>query len=466
MLKVTFDKVTAASGEVLPLRVFHSDIRNYEQVQMEIYNVAVLNPMPRLSFGVPINFVAENTIEAGIDTKFLTPGDYEIFLIRFHTPKIPGIPQELDFVPSQHVGRLVMRILVPDEQPQSAFQLLSGIQVREGVIENRFLEVVDVRGNPEVSGNEYCVFIFVRDLLVGTRIRFPNFEIIPTQSGLDGNDAFAFINRFLRNHTTTGIEFNYGKDIQTSSRQQNPVCVIHFPTILASTPEEACNYCIEKTNRLLLALSLSRSAGGVIFDVVLYDRIQKQGMNFSITNSYRGNLLTGHLSGENPDGLSAYLDGLERNTLNSFLVGLYKEAVQERNTDFQYVRYWQILEALADGCNYDPTKPLLDFEGNEMMDGDKVRRIKGAGNIVFNLLRENNLGTTESTWKKVNTWLAFRNAVAHFGAVSRFSELRNDKDKMFAGLGYAEILRLNHDHFLWELKEDTKMILMRTLTKS
>lgn len=52
---------------------------------------------------------------------------------------------------------------------------------------------------PESSNAaEYCVFVFVRDVLIGTAIRFRNFELVPTQSGLDSRDPLDFVNWFLR----------------------------------------------------------------------------------------------------------------------------------------------------------------------------------------------------------------------------------------------------------------------------
>jgi len=179
---------------------------------------------------------------------------------------------------------------------------------------------------------------------------------------------------------------------------------------------------------------------------------------------YIGNLLTGHLAGESADSLEVYLGGLSRDPMNSFLVGLYKEAMRDRNPDFQYVRFWQILETMAENKNYDPTSPLLDYEGNEMMDGNQLRKSNGSINIVFRMLRDADIGSTNTTWKNVNVWFAFRNAVAHHGSVARYSELSRPAVKAWAELAHTEIAKTpGHDLFLRELQEDTKLLLMRRL---
>src|SRR5471030_2192275 len=140
--------------------------------------------------------------------------------------------------------------------------------------------------------------------------------------------------------------------------------------------------------------------------------------------------------------------------MNTLLVGLYREARRDRSPDFQYVRFWQILETMAESCNYDPASSLRDYEGSVMMDGAQSRQSKGSVNIVFRLLRESGIGTTSETWKKINIWFAFRNAVAHHGSIARFSELSRDSVRAWAKMGYEEIVKTpGHDMFLWELKE-------------
>ena len=184
-------------------------------------------------------------------------------------------------------------------------------------------------------------------------------------------------------------------------------------------------------------------------------------------STYVGNLLTGHLSGESPESLEAYLGGLSRLPINGFLVGLYREARRDRSPDFQYVRFWQILETMAESNNYDPTSPLLDYEDNVLMDGNQPRQCKGSINIVFRLLRDNGIGSTDETWKNVNVWFAFRNAVAHHGSVARYHELSRATVKAWAELGHKEIANaLGHDRFLWELKENAKLLLMRRLVEN
>jgi hypothetical protein len=193
-----------------------------------------------------------------------------------------------------------------------------------------------------------------------------------------------------------------------------------------------------------------------------------QAVKYAVTSPYVGNLLLGDLSGEKFESVQTYLDGITSSETNRFLASLYKEARRERNRDFQYVRFWQILETMAEGRNYDPNTELRDYEGNLMKDEDgRPRLAKGSVNTVFNLFREEQIGDTSTVWKHVNVWFAFRNAVAHHGAISRFASLSRKSIREWARTGWEELQKTpDHDVLLWMLKEDTKLVLMRQLVKT
>lgn len=464
MLEVELADSYVIKGGLLSVRVSHPQVAQYRQLQVEVFDVGVSNPSPKLGFGTTPTQLGEHVAQVEINSEHLPCGTYELRLVRLHDPIDPSLPPQLDFVPGKDFARKLFEVGDSIESHRKAAALLTAVQQREAELEQEFLAPVDIRRTEASEASEFCVFVFLRDVLIGTPIRFKHFELVPTQSGLESRDELDFVNRFLRERTLTGLQFIYNEEVERQSRQSNPVCVVHFPAIISSSIEAARDHCVEQTNRLLLALSLSMDAGGIVFEVVVIDRQLGNAVKFSVSSPYIGNLLTGHLSGESAEGLEAYLGGLVRDPMNTFLTGLYREARRDRSRDFQYVRFWQILETMAESNNYDPASPLLDYEGNVMTDGTQPRLSKGSVNIVFRLLRDSGMGSTSETWKKVNVWFAFRNAVAHHGSVDRFSALSREGIKEWARLGNEEISATpGHDRFLWELKEDTKLLLMRRL---
>lgn len=467
MLDVKLSSSWVIKGEQLSVVVRHDEALTYKQLQIEIYDAGVLNPSPKLGFGTSPSPIDDKTVKVEIESKHLPCGIYEIRLIRLHDPINSEKNQILDFIPYRDFGRQIFEVVISRDEKHTVEDLLSEVTNRETAIESEFIAPLDITNpaSPKMA-HEYCTLIFVRDILIGTRIRFKNFELLPTNTGLENKDLLNFVNYFLLSNTSTKIQFEYSVNSANQARNSNPVCVIHFPNLLSSSAEDARDYAIEKVNILLLALSLIRDAAGNVFDAVVINRSNNEAIRYSVTSSYVGNMLTGNLSGESAETLATYLAGLAIDPMNQFLTNLYKEARNDRNPDFQYVRFWQILESLADANNYDPTNPLLDYEGNPMMDGSQLRMCKGSINVVFRLFRDSGIGSTTHTWEKVNVWFAFRNAVAHYGSISRHNELSIPKIKKWAEFGFAEISKTGHDKFLWELKEDAKLLLMRRLVSS
>lgn len=453
-------------GSRLEVRVRHAFADKYRQVQIEIFDVGVLNPSPKLSLGTTPVIADSGVISVDIDLAALPLGIYEIRLVRLHDPIEISLPHQLDYLPEKDLPRQLFEVAISYSQDDLSKELLTTIEEREANLERVFRSPVDIRQEgDQLACEAFVAFVFVRDILLGTPIRFQNFELLPTLSGLDSKDSVEFVNTFLDTSTSTGIVFAYDDRLATQSRQSNPVCVVHFPNLIAGSEEEVRQHCTDRTAHLLLALSLSRDAGGQIFQVVVINLGSGRSTMFSTTSSYVGNLLTGYLSGESAVGLESYLGGLE-DEMNRFLVGLYKDALRERSRDFQYVRFWQILETIAETKNYDPTHPLIDFEGNAMMKGAQQRYCKGSVNIVFRLFRDAGIGSTTETWKLVNIWFAFRNAVAHHGAVERYFELSRASVRAFAEDAISELaMTPGHDRFLWELKEDANLLLMQRLVE-
>jgi hypothetical protein len=467
MTIISLKRVSAIKGEILPVEIAFEKGADYQQIQIEIYDTGVVNPISVLGFGTNPKKTNIDIYEVNIDTNYLDLGIFEIKLVKFHTPRDPALMPQVDLISGKDFERVFFEIIREDQKPRIQTELHEVVFNIECALEQEFLKPVDIRDSKDSQFKNCCVFAFVNNLLIGTRIRFDHFEMIPTNSGLGAKDQIDFVNEFFKNNTTVKLNFPYSSELRDSSQRSNPAFVLHFPEVIGPSYDEINKYCIDKITLLLLAVALSRDASGELFGIVLLDRLSGKAMHYPIANPYIGNLLVGNLSGESPQGLETYLNGLQGKPMNQFLARLYKEARREKSTDFQYVRYWQILETLAESRNYDSSKPLLGYDGEPLKDGSQLRYIKGSVNIVFNLMRESQIGNTKDSWQKVNIWFAFRNSVAHQGSVSRYTELSQYRNKKWAKHGLDEIQRAGgHDRYLWELKEDVKLLIMRELVSS
>lgn len=453
-----------ARGDSFVVGVEEGLVDGYGQIQVELFKVDTENPRPAMGTGTRVILSENGAASVPFSSADLGLGTYEVGLVRLHEPQRAEIPPTLDFIPGRDFPRAVFEVRDPSAPHHSSDQILDRLLAWERAWHERFHSPRDIRQNRLEPGDQVSALVFVKDMLVGVGMRFDSFEVIPTGKGLDSEDALRFVNSFLSTAISGGLRFEYDEATRAQSQQSTPVVVLHFPALAIDSLGQARDYCIDQANSLLLALSLSRDAGGSVFEVVLISHRSGQATRYAITPTYVGNALRGSMSGENHEQVSAYLRGVEASEFDEFLVGLYREARRERSRDFQYVRYWQILETIADSENYDPSSPLLDYEGNQMLDGERVATLRKAVHRVFNLLRSHELGDSIGTWRHVNIWNAFRNAVAHHGAISRYSELSHAPVREWARRGVAELGDPPmFDHLLLLLKEETKMILMRRL---
>ncbi|TDY23570.1 hypothetical protein B0G81_3951 [Paraburkholderia sp. BL6665CI2N2] len=465
-VQAQIDQPCVTKGNVVRIRVDFPENVSSDNIQIHLWKVGVLNPQWCLTTGATRVPGDHPSFEASIDTsQFLDFGFFELVSV-VSGQHLPADSVTEAFHAGHNFARAVFQISDAPASLRSQFDVLQALEKAEQKLMADFLSPVDARSSRENEALSFSVFLFVKGLLITTRMRFDRFEIVPTGGGIDSRNAVDFINAYFRDFTTVKVTFDYEHEDDIGAQRSNPVCVAQFPNVLASSADEAVQYCVHNTRLLVLALALSRDAGGEIFDIVVMDHQSGTAQRLPLRGSYKGNLATGIISGEDPHMLQTLVDGLQSNEMNRFLAGLYREARRETSHDFQYVRYWQILETMAEGRNYDEAKPLLDYSGKEIMDGDKVRRVKGAVSIVFNMLREAGIRDLEDVWKHVNIWCAFRNAVAHHGSVSRFAELDHAASRRWAAEAYSEIESANgHDVFLWRLKEHVKSMLVLELTR-
>ena len=472
-MKVELNKVSINKGDIGIITVYCDGVQQHSQIQVEIYNTGVLNPSSRLGYSAILKRIKPGAYEIELNSKHLKYGTYEVKLIRFHTlpeENFGSTPEQVveippaDFFGGRDFRRLIFEVVTAAHLPRKREVIERAVFKKEECIERDFLSGIDVRNDKERAQIAFCVFVFIKGLLIGSRMRLHGYEIIPASKGMDSKDSLECINDFLANVTSTKLTFKYEENLKQQSRRENPVCVAVFHNIIASDFEEAGRYCEFKAVHLIRALTLIRDAGGEVFDVVVHNRDDGNAKRYTSSSPYRGNLLTGSFSGENPDTLENYSLELERDPFKSFLVNLYKEARREANTEFQYVRYWQILETLAESRNFNPDDDLIDFEGNVLTedDGKTPKKIKGSVNSVYSLFRESGIGGSERIWRDVKIWFSFRNSVAHHGSIWHYSKLSIKNIRKWAEEGIAELeAAKTNDPVLWRLKEDVKYLLQK-----
>ena len=476
-MKITLDKISIKKGEKGKINLVNSLIESYDQLQVEIFDTGKINSKSILGFGVTPTKKSKDTYDIDFNTDNLDFGIYEIKVIRLHSPISENIKSEtVDFIGGKEFQRLFFEVNNYENEIINSKDLENSILKIEQENENTFLKGITLTNTDK--NESYAVFVLIKGLKIGVRYRLDKFEILPTNKGLDAIDELNFTNTFLKEQTRTNLIFPYNENIALKSQNENPVAIVHFPKIISDNIQNINEFVNAKIKYLLQSFSLIRGADAEIFDLIVVNLKNGEGTRFSVSHSYKGNLLLGGLAGESPESLELHINNLEKNSFNSLLVNLHKEALKENNIDFKFLRYWNILETLAESKNYSKNDNLLDYDNqiiykkeNDEISLDKngnpiPLKINGSLNKVYNLFRESKFGNTNDTLENTKMWLGLRNSVAHFGTISAYNKLGNPRDKKYAEKAF-KIIEKNkgHNQILFNLKEDVKLLLMRELNK-
>lgn len=465
MIQVSIGAASLARGEPIVVSVSGVPHEDYEHIQADFVEAGVLNRSHAIGTGVDAAPDADGRVTISVNTDSLPPGFYELALIRLHSRVNTDAVEQIDYRAGKEFPRQFCEVRPPGVGPRPAEAVHTAVLALEREADRRFNEPV-VLGEDPKGTTDFWALVFLRDVLFGTRMRFEGFEVIPTGSGLGGEEELRFVNAFLREKTTTGFVFEMDQEAQAAAQRGSPAAVLHFPSLRAPNDEAVLQYCAARAETFLLAAALYRDAGGIIFDIVVGEKAIPRAQRFSVTRPYVGNLVTGGLSGEKATSVATYLQGLENSPFDHFLAGLFKEARREPNLEFQYVRYWQILELMAESMNFEPSEALLDDDGLPFLDGDRPVALKGSVANVCALLRAEDLGRAAQNWEMVNTWFAFRSAVAHYGSIAEYERLSRATTREWARRGVKQIREEGTDRFLWMLREDVKHLLTRRLVRA
>jgi hypothetical protein len=394
-------------------------------LQYEIARVGVKNPWIQLGAGIQAGGPG-TSFSASFDTDSLEPGFYEIVQIIFHGSADGR--STTSFSSGVHFPRTVFKVEANGSSETSDQDPLAEVHALESAIDQEFVAGVHVSpGSAPIA--KRTVFVFIEGVHITGKTRLDGYEVLPIDR-MDGADLLQAINKFFA-RTPVRLEFFYDSNLAQAHRGAKPACVVHFPAIDGPSVEEISRVAIERSATVLNALSLIRNSAGELRALVLIDESTGQAELRIIQQPYVGNLAGGMLAGEDPNTIAGTVVALSGDPQLAFFVDLIREARSERRPDFQALRYWVLLETIAEARRF-PRGPLTDVDGNPILDAKgKPEQVKEKDARVFTLLKEmhghGGINPTASfaygenqialgLWRRTQIWYDFRNAVAHYGS--------------------------------------------------
>ncbi len=422
---------------------------------------------------------AEHLYEFTLETQDLTPGFYEIKRVGFHTPKEKNIdPDTLFFHSGKDIQRTFFEIISQERLTKPSNKITEEIISVESKFEEYFRSGISLSNDN--SKKRYQVFTFVSGLFMSRVIRLGKLELIPFR-GLDQKDYFDLVNDFFNQDLYNKLSFNYTAELSREKRNKTPVCVIHFPTIFSESGKDAKTFSYQESLLLTELLSVYRGGSGSVFALAVHDLSENSTQLYTEDLPYIGNLLGGSIAGENPDSIKDNFQKLKIQPTLRYYLSLFKEARAELNIDFQYLRYWQILEMIAESKNFKRSKPLTDFRDIPILNkkGEQIK-IKRKETRVYELIKQHykvggiaepnhKLNHTEyDLWKFIKGWYGMRNAAAHHGGF-RYEDSYQTKNfgsyEVYEKV-YNDQNRNNGGFVLKELIETSKLIIAREVNLS
>lgn len=389
----------------------------------------------------------------------LKPAVYEIRAVRLSSSSAADATKR-EWRPQGRHDRIFLEV---SESPRevSASEVAAEVASAERVAQEQYLR--PVRAAPEhPDDRKFTAYVFVQGVLIGNAYHSGNFSFGPLSVGVETRDAWKIVNGFLRDQIGIPVPLPYPPELEKQARLDNPVSVFEFPCLIAAAPEQARDYAHKQTQIALLGLALTRSASGTVFHVTVLDADRGRQSHYVIPRHYAGNILRGPLGGDSPREFEQLMAGLREDPINQFLVNNFRQALAEPVPDFQYLRFWQLLEIMTELRGYRSSDPLLTYSGDPMLDARGQSTLGQASvNRVFTLLRECEIADHQTAWQQTNTWFALRTAVAHHGAVHKYGSLSRDDVREWAEKAHERATATGQDSFLLELRFTVEHCLRR-----
>lgn len=323
----------------------------------------------------------------------------------------------------------------------------------ENLMRAREAEFISGWGVSSPTNKTFNVFAFYRNCfarggdLVLRKARVMGLE------GTGADEVLDLIERFFGTRTRlTGVTFTDRQELNQRFKRDNPWIAFYFPNVRAEGVNAAFGIAQPQAEMLSLLMSFDTGSAPEFVGAGLFD-VDGSGNWVFAHKGYRGNLVAPFGPGDY--ALDHQFETLQDRPDLRLYLSLHRDATAEQNPDVQYFRYWTLLEAMA--------------RGQGRHSGERgVRDLLEEHERQFNV----NFGITVnkehfSTQRCIAVWAARRHITAHFGGFNPSDKRQQLERKSFetAFSALAEIRTMQHDFYLDQLKEASRVVIGGALVK-
>lgn len=411
-------------------------------------------------------------------TEDLKEGMYLVGQINISKINETHLTEPLMNLTQQDFGECILKIVESSDNPQTEEELKK--EYHE-IIKKRDIDFYKGIGD---GSKRFEGCIFIKDCLITRPMRLGQYQIFPWD-GLPCNDEINLVQDYLSK--TNVNRLNNTQEMLKNCKQGQPVSIVHFPLIKSDSPEIAGEIMEKEVSILCDLLAVLRDGYPSIFGSLLLDNNTGEFYYKVLHPTYKGNLIGGLISGEDPRYIKNSMDNIKTDIKIQLYLSLYNEARKERRIEFIYFRLWNILEIIARSKNY-PNQPLCDWQGNVIKNRRGVDREipekNNAKELVFEHIRRiftsSNIG--ENCFSQglqqgligemIPIWYRHRNCVVHGGGcfpndpnfcdltLDQFVNCKKANDEIISNKGVRNDFT---DGYLNALQETVKIVLSKEL---
>lgn len=312
-----------------------------------------------------------------------------------------------------------------------------------------------------VGGKQFVVHVFGAGCLIHAHQQLQGFSISPLNMGLSHKHMLEIVNSSLVRMDIDELPFS--AEFEEQFQRATPAVLVSYDTVLAIDHDDAIRHCSAHTAQIFSLLGLDRGQKPREFACFASEYGTTQRWHYFHQPWYRGNLVSDFNPVSVANLIERCLPRLQTQPFLRLLVNTFAEATSEEDQGFALLRYWAVMELIADHyvlrrdvpIQYTDGTPILKSSGKPETTGAAVARvyqfILETGAFVETISYSLNgvqmqciiggdaaqPGYTPQTellplWDMVKATYAVRNAIAHEGQFNLDKAATSDPHEQLA----------------------------------
>lgn len=368
-MHATIEKVSYVPGEAFRLTIVwdHPEISiaDLENLNVTIFRIEVERNNLAVSFGrkpaaqnknVTLEIALPGTLKAGL---------HAVGSAVLHSIGAEDLaaPLKIQFEP------IFFEVRDHFRQPSTPYQIAEMRRALEKARQKYTDRIHQTREASEdlSSAGFFRVTIFGVGCLIHSRQQLDGYHLEPLGFGLSHKSHLELLNVFLKREGCDELPFN--EEIETHFQHSTPALAITYRRVQALGHENALKYCREHTRNIFQILGVERGQIPREFACFAQEHGTPKYWHSFEMPGYRGNLVSDFNPTQIANAIETKLPKLETNPFTRLLVRSYAEATGEQDSGFQMLRYWTVLELVADRSVKRKT-PILNHDGSSILKQD------------------------------------------------------------------------------------------------